>query len=162
MLRRCALLLTVALLLAAAPAAVRPVRAGEADTASLEILRDTIRANREALVDANLTLTDEEAAAFWPLYDRYHQELKAVQDRLVKVIEEYIAAFPDISDEKSMALIGEYLSIEEDRAKIRRTYLAEFAKVLPGRKVGRFYQIENKMDAVLRYDLAAGIPVVEE
>ena len=162
MLRRCMLALTAILLLAAAPAAPRPAGAGAANTASLEILRDTIRANRKALVDANLTLTDEEAAAFWPLYDRYHQELKAVQGRLVKVIEEYIAAFPDISDEKSMALIGEYLSIEEDRAKIRRTYLAEFAKVLPGRKVGRFYQIENKMDAVLRYDLAAGIPVVEE
>ncbi len=38
----------------------------------------------------------------------------------------------------------------------------EFAKALPGRKVARFYQIENKMDAVIRYNLAATIPVVEE
>ena len=45
---------------------------------------------------------------------------------------------------------------------MRRDYVAEFAKVLPGRKVARFYQIENKMDAVIRYDLAATIPVVEE
>ena len=45
---------------------------------------------------------------------------------------------------------------------MRRTYLDEFAKVLPGRTVARFYQIENKMDAVLRYDLAATIPVVDE
>ena len=28
--------------------------------------------------------------------------------------------------------------------------------------VARFYQIENKMDAVLRYELAAAIPVVDE
>jgi hypothetical protein len=33
---------------------------------------------------------------------------------------------------------------------------------LPGRKVMRFYQIENKIDAVLRYELAASIPVVEQ
>jgi hypothetical protein len=28
--------------------------------------------------------------------------------------------------------------------------------------VARFYQIENKMDAILRYDLAATIPVIDE
>ena len=38
----------------------------------------------------------------------------------------------------------------------------EFSKALPGRKVARLYQIENKMDAVMRYDLAGQIPVVEE
>ena len=45
---------------------------------------------------------------------------------------------------------------------MRRSYLSEIAKTLPGRKVARFYQIENKMDAILRYDLAKGIPVIEE
>jgi hypothetical protein len=46
-------------------------RGGEAN---LDILLDTIRANKKALVAANLTLTDEEAARFWPLYDRYQTE----------------------------------------------------------------------------------------
>jgi hypothetical protein len=159
--RRCALL-TVILLLATASAVTPAGWAGEADTATLEILRDSIRANRKALVAANLTLSDEEAVKFWPLYERYQSALKDVQDRLVKVTEEYIEGFPDISNEKAMTLIEEYLSVEEDRAKVRRAYLGEFTATLPGRKVARFYQIENKMDAVLRYDLAAAIPVVEE
>jgi hypothetical protein len=139
-----------------------PGRAGEAAKANLDILRDTIRANKKALVAANLTLTDEEAGKFWPLYDRYQTELTAVQDRGVKVIEDYTASFHDLSNEKAMKLADDWLSAEGDRDKVRRTYLAEFAKVLPGRKVVRFYQIENKMDAVLRYDLAAEIPVVGE
>lgn len=136
--------------------------AGEAAKANLEILRDTIRANKKALVATNLTLNDEEAKRFWPLYDRYQTELNAVQDRGIKVIEDYTASFRDLSNEKAMKLADEWLSAEGDRVKVRRTYLEEFAKVLPGRKVVRFYQIENKMDAVLRYDLAAEIPVVEE
>jgi hypothetical protein len=61
-----------------------------------------------------------------------------------------------------MAILEEYLKVEEDRAKVRRSYVPEFAKIIPGKKVGRFYQIENKMDAVIRYDLAAEIPVVEQ
>ena len=139
-----------------------PGRAGEAAKANLDILRDTIRANRKALVAANLTLSDEEAARFWPLYDRYHTELNTIQDRAVKIIEDYTASFKNLSDEKAMKLADDWLSAEGDRVKLRRTYLDEFAKVLPGRKVVRFYQIENKMDAVLRYDLASKIPVVEE
>lgn len=156
MVRGC-ILLTAILMLAAAP-----VRAGEADKVNLEILRDTIRANKKALVAANLTLADEEAAKFWPAYDAYQKDLNAVQDRLVKVIQDYAANYKSLSDEKAGQLVEEYLSVEEDRAKVRRAHLAEIAGALPGRKVARFYQIENKMDAVLRYDLAAEIPVVDE
>jgi hypothetical protein len=141
---------------------VAPSSAGEAVDANLDILRDTIRANRKALVAVNLSLSDAEAAQFWPVYDRYQNELAGVNDRLVKVIEDYTASFRDLSDAKAMEMVGQYLSVEEDRAKVRRAYLPELAKALPGRKVARFYQIENKTDAVLRYDLAAEIPVVEE
>jgi hypothetical protein len=139
-----------------------PGRAGEAAKANLDILRDTIRANRKALVAANLKLTDEEAARFWPLYDRYQAELTAVQDRAAKVIEDYTAGFRDLSNEKALKLADDWLSAEGDRVKVRREYLDQFAKVLPGRTVVRFYQIENKMDAVLRYELAGAIPVVGE
>lgn len=139
-----------------------PGHPGQAAKANLEILRDTIRANRKALVAANLTLSDDEASRFWPVYDRYRTELTAVDDRLVKVVEDYTASFPGLSNEKAMKLVDDYLSAEGDRVRVRRAYLGEIAKVLSGRKVARFYQIENKMDAVLRYDLASEIPVVEE
>jgi hypothetical protein len=56
----------------------------------------------------------------------------------------------------------DYLAAEADRLKVRRDYIDEFAKVVPGLTVARFYQIENKIDAVVRYDLAATIPVVQQ
>lgn len=136
--------------------------AGGAAQTNLDILLDTIRANRKALVAVNLTLSDEEAGKFWPIYDRYQKELGGVQDRFAAVIQDYTAHFRDLSDEKALKLVDDYLAAEADRAKVRRSYVEELAKVLPGRKVARFYQIENKMDAVIRYDLAAQIPVVEE
>jgi hypothetical protein len=128
----------------------------------LHVLLDTIRANRKALVAASLNLTDAEGARFWPVYDRYQQEMNAVGDRLSALIEDYIANFRDLSNEKALLLAKEYLAAETERLKVRSAYLDEFAQILPGRTVARFYQIENKMDAVLRYDLAATIPVVEQ
>jgi hypothetical protein len=135
--------------------------APRAEEATLDALLNTIKANRTALVGVNLGLSAEEAAAFWPVYDRYQEQIGAMGERLAKIIEDYAASFPDFSNEKAMKLVEDYLQVEADRVAVRRSYLPEFAKALPGRKVARLYQMENKMDAVIRFDLAATIPVME-
>jgi hypothetical protein len=150
-------ILLVLTLFVAAPA----FAAGTAAEAQLDVLRDAIRANKKALVAASLTLTDAEASKFWPIYDRYEADLKGVNDRLVTLIEDYTTHFRELTDERARKLAEDYLAVEEDRAKVRRTYFAEFVTALAGKKAARFYQIENKMDAVVRYDLAKTIPVVE-
>ena len=146
------------LVLVAAP----PIYAGESDEATLEILLGTLRSNRKALVAVNLALTDDEARSFWPVYDRYEKELAAIQDRLLAVIREYAANLTSMSDEEAEQLAGEYLQVETDHALLRESYLKPISEALPGVKVMRFYQIENKIMAILRYDLAATIPVVPE
>jgi hypothetical protein len=136
--------------------------AAAAPQSEQSILLDTIRANRKALVAVNLGLSEEEAAKFWPLYDKYQKELNAIGDRVVAVVEDYSKSYSDLSDDKAVKLMNDYLAAEADRVKLRSSYLPEFTKILPGRTVARFYQIENKFDAVLRYQLAAAIPVVDE
>jgi hypothetical protein len=126
------------------------------------ILLDTIRANRKALVAVNLGLSDEQGAKFWPLYDQYQKELNAAGDRVLAVVEDYSKSYRDLSDDKASKLMADYLAAEADRIKVRTSYLPQFEKILPGKAVARFYQIENKMDAILRYELAANIPVIDE
>ena len=138
------------------------VGAADAPQSEQTILLDTVRANRKALVAVNLGLSEEQAKNFWPLYDKYQKELNPIGDRIVAIVDDYTTHFRDLSDEKALSLMEGYLAADADRAQVRRSYLAEFAKILPGRTVARFYQLENKMDAVLRYDLAAAIPVVDE
>ena len=155
-------LLAVTLISCLSSATVRAAEPGPAAAQiNLDVLRDAIRANRKALIAVNLGLTAEEAGKFWPLYERYQKEISVVGDRMTALVEDYIAHFRDLSNEKAMQLSGDYLAAEADRLQVRRAYLGEFGKILPGRTVARFYQIENKMDAILRYDLAGTIPVVE-
>lgn len=157
------LLLAATLISCLSTSAVLAAESGRpaASQVNLDLLRDTIRANRKALIVVNLGLTNEESAKFWPLYDRYQKEIAAIGDRMTVLVEDYIANFRDLSNEKALQLMGDYLAAEADRLQVRRAYVGEFAKILPGRTVARFYQMENKMDAVLRYDLASTIPVVE-
>ncbi len=139
-----------------------PAAAGEADEAELEILLATIQANKKALVAVNLELDDAEAKAFWPVYDRYEGELSSVSNRLIDLIEDYTANFATMSDEKASQIVEDFLAIERERAELREKYLEPFSEALPGRKVARFYQIENKIQAVFRYELARNIPVIEQ
>lgn len=145
--------------LAAAEPAAAP---GAAEQANRDALLSAIRSNRKALVATNLQLTDAEATKFWPVYEQYQKAREANGNRLVAVIEDYTANFTTLSNEKAMKLMDDYLAIEAERVKVKQDFVPDFAKALPGRKVARFYQIENKMDAVIRYDLAATIPVIDE
>jgi hypothetical protein len=155
------LLLAVALLCGLAVGSATAAPPGGAPDAGLPTLAETIRTNRKALVAVNLGLTADQATQFWPLYDQYEKELAVSGDKVVALVEEYTKSYKDLSNDKALQLLNDYLDAEAARVKIRQNYVAQFAKILPGRTVARFYQIENKMDAVLRYDLASSIPVVE-
>jgi hypothetical protein len=156
------LVLSAILALSVATARAEEPEPAPALDPNLQVLIDTIRANRKALVAVNLGLSAEQGAKFWPLYDRYQQEVGATGDRVTAIVEDYIANYGKLSDDKALELMEGYLAAEAERVAVRRKYVPEFAKILPGREVTRFYQIENKMDAVLRYDLASAIPVIPE
>ena len=159
---RVLLLAALACCLATTPSAAAQRAAAKAPEADPKLLLQTVRSNTQALVAANLQLTPDEAAKFWPIYARYQQEIKAITDRLAALVEDYTTHFHDMSNEKALQILQDYLATEADRIKVRQAYVPQFSQVLPGRTVARFYQIENKMDAVMRYDLAATIPVVEQ
>jgi len=138
------------------------VRAEEPAQSEQSILLDTLRSNRKAFVAVNLDLGAEEAKNFWPLYDKYQAELNGIQERVLALVQEYTAHFSDLSDDRAKQLAQDYLAAEADRVKVRQSYIPEFEKVVSGRTVARFYQLENKMDAVVRYELASKIPVIEQ
>ena len=140
--------------------ALGPAIPARADEANLEILVATLQANKKALVAVNLDLDDSEAKAFWPVYDRYHDDLAGVNDRLLKIIEDYTANFETLSDASAKQSVEDFLAVERERSELREKYLKPFSEALPGRKLARFYHIENKIQAVLRFQLARDIPVI--
>jgi hypothetical protein len=146
---------------AAEPAPAPAVASGDHVPESLSALLGTIRANRKELIAINLGLTPEQAEKFWPLYDQYQQKLSPIGDRQAAIIQDYITNYQGLSNDKALKIVEDYLEVDADRTEVRQKYVDKFAKILPGRTLARFYQIENKMDAVIRYDLAATIPVVD-
>ena len=152
----------VTLVLAAAVAVPALAQETSADH-TMEILRQKVKADKKLLVAANLDLTDAEAKGFWPVYDAYQKDLQQINQRLAKAIASYADAYNKgpISNETAKTLLSESLAIEEAEVKLKQSYVPKLEAVLPSAKAARYLQIENKIRAMIRYDLADGIPLVE-
>ena len=153
----CALALCVAL---AAPVLAQDK--SSTDT-NMQILRDKIKADKKLVVAANMKLTDAQAKKFWPIYEAYQKELAALNKRLAKVILDYADADAKsaVTDALASKLIKESVAIEQSEAAGRKRLADKLGKVLPGKVAARYLQIESKIRAAVRYELASGIPLVE-
>jgi hypothetical protein len=129
---------------------------------NLEVLRDKIRSNKKLVVATNMELTESEAKNFWPIYEQYQRDLQKINQRITNVLESYADDFrkKSLTDDKAKKLIDEALAIDQAEAALKRAYAPELGKVLPMIKVVRYLQIENKIRAVVKYDIASGVPLV--
>jgi hypothetical protein len=129
---------------------------------NMQILRDKIRADKKLVVATNMELTESEAKNFWPIYDQYQRDLQNINQKIVKVLESYADDYKkkSLTDDKAKKLIDEALAIEREEAALKANYAPKLSKALPMVKVVRYLQIENKIRAVVRYDIAAGVPLM--
>jgi len=142
---------------------VSPVVAQDKPADNMQILRDKVKADKKLLVSANMELTESEAKGFWPVYEEYQKDLTAINQRIGKLIESYAADYRSntLTDEKAKKLIDELVAIGKAEAELQAASVPKLSKVMPAKKVARYLQIENKIRAALKYELAANIPVVQ-
>ncbi len=129
----------------------------------MQILRDKLKADKKVIVAANMQLTDAEANAFWPIYDASQNDLEAINARLGNAILAYADAYKarPISDGAAKTFLDEAIAIDDAEAKLRKDYAAKLTQAIPAAKAARYLQIETKIRAAIRYELAENIPLVQ-
>ena len=123
------------------------------------LTRAHIQTARQAVIAEAMPLTENEGLAFWPAYRNYRLDMARLGDRLVKVINEFVASSAKPNDEQANRLLDEYLDIKAKEVAVHQKHVKIFRKLLPPVKVARFFQLENKLDAVVNYELAQSIPL---
>jgi hypothetical protein len=66
-----------------------------------------------------------------------------------------------LTDEKAKTLLDDWLTLEQDDAKRRKSSVPKVLKALPAKKAARYLQIENEYRILLNYDLAVTVPLVQ-
>ncbi len=147
--------------LIAAPAIAQSSSAREKPADNMQILREKLKADKKLLVAANMDLTEAEAKNFWPLYEQYQQALHKINDRLAMTIVNYAKEYNanTLTDAKATRLLDQSIAIEEAEIRLKRTFVPRLGEILPGRKVARYIQIENKVRVLVKYEIAAEVPL---
>jgi len=153
------LLLVAALMAAPSFAQTSPAAPNPAD--NMQILREKLKADKKLLIAANMDLTEAEAKNFWPLYEQYQKDLHQINDRIAMTIVAYAKEYnaKTLTDAKATELMNQSIAIEETETKLKRAFMPRLAKVLPGRKVARYMQLENKVRAIVKYEIAGEVPL---
>jgi hypothetical protein len=128
----------------------------------IEAARKLMRTEKKLVIAGELFLTPDESKTFWPVYREYEAAISEIGDAKIKLITEYGENVDKITPEFAERLLDESLDIEIQLGKLRQSYVRKFKKVLPVIKVVRLYQAENKLNAVLNFQLAAKIPLIQE
>jgi hypothetical protein len=123
-------------------------------------LQADLKADRQLVVAANLPLTEGEAKIFWPVYKEYRAEVEKIGDRVAKLIVAYAANYQTMDATKAEAFFNESMAIDREKVAVREKFVPRVRKVLPPMKAARFFQIENKIDAIISVTLASEIPLV--
>ena len=128
---------------------------------NMQILREKLKADKKLIIAANMELTEPEAKDFWPVYEAYQQELHKINDQIAMTIVAYAKEYNanTLTDAKASALLDQSIAIEEAETKLKRAFLPRLDKVLPGRKVARYMQLENKIRAIVKYEIAGEVPL---
>jgi len=144
-------------------AVASPVAAQDKPPDTMQILREKIRADKKLLVATNMDLTESEAKDFWPIYDAYQKDLGQINARIAALLDRYVDDIrgKSLSDDGARKLIAESVAIEQAEADLRTRYAQKLGAVLPAKKVARYLQIENKIRAIVKYDLVTGVPLVQ-
>jgi hypothetical protein len=119
------------------------------------------RAQRKATVGANMNLTPDEAAKFWPVYDAYEAKMDAVEDRHVRELKDFAAKYQNFTDADAKKKLDEVMAIQQARLDVQRQFVPQFRAVISQVKVTRFYQIDNKIQALIQCDIAQLVPLAQ-
>ncbi|MGZ6230479.1 MAG: hypothetical protein ACXWMO_06915 [Syntrophales bacterium] len=138
-----------------------PVYAQDKPANTNELLKEKIRTDKKLVVAEDMQFTEAEAKVFWPIYESYQKKQAKLYERAKNLVAEYAENYQTMTDAMAKKLLDDFMRIESDRLKLKNEYLPMFRKVLSEKKVARYYQLENKIDAVVNYEVAKVIPLVK-
>jgi hypothetical protein len=127
----------------------------------IELIKTQIGTQRQALVAENLQLTEQESAVFWPVYRSFHSERDKLVDRRIKILLEFRDNFDGLSEEQAKKIMDDHLALQDELLKLRKKWVKNFRGVLSEKTTLRYFQIENKLDAIIDFDLAQIVPLAE-
>ena len=128
----------------------------------VEMIKKGVQEDSRNIVASNLTLTDEQAKIFWPLYDAYDAAYDKLVNERVEIIKEYMMEYYGNDAQVSKNLIVKSIDLKKRAVDLQEEYINKMMEVLPVSVVGRFFQIDNRISALIDIVRMSNLPLARE
>jgi hypothetical protein len=136
-----------------------PVMAQSGAPSQRQLDFEAAKAQRKALVGEAMALTPQEAQGFWPLYNQYEAKMDALEERHANEVRSFAKAFRNLTDADAKAKLDEVMAIAQARLDTQKEFIPKFRGVLSQIKTTRFFQIDNKLHALVQCQIAQLVPL---
>src|SRR5215469_6359755 len=128
----------------------------------IALLRKDLRSQKKQIVAANLNLTDKEAEQFWPIFEKYTDELMAINNKKYAALKEYVQSYDTLTDQQAEKLTLDALEVDQSVAQLREKYIPIFEQVISPKKTAAFIQIDRRLVLLIDIQLSSKIPLVQQ
>lgn len=125
----------------------------------LQAVRADLQNDRGETIARNVTLTSEQGAKFWPMYQQYQKEQNAIMDEQLHGIQQFIENFDRLDDAGALALIHAHFTRDARMNTLRQRWLPEFQKALGTKTAVRVMQIDRRLSLAHQMQFSAKIPL---
>jgi hypothetical protein len=126
-----------------------------------QIILSQIMTDKRAIYAKAMKLTDEESRAFWPVYDEYEAKVKKIDDRFIRLINDYAATYSTMTDTGAQQMLDAKMKIDRERMALQQAYTKKIGKALPAIKALRYAQVESRIDNELQRKVMQLVPIVQ-
>ena len=141
---------------AADPAPTAP----PSDEQTVEAFRADLMARRADIMAKGLTLTADQAAKFWPMFETFQKEQDAIVSGQLKATEQFAMNYQQLGDKDALAYVNALLDRDQKMHDLRVKWLAKFQTVLPTKIAVRAIQLDRRLGQVAQVQISQKIPLV--
>ena len=132
------------------------------ETSFIELIKSDLKTERKAVLTAAMEFTEEESAAFWPIYREYELEIDKLGDKRLALIKDYGTSYDNLTDEKAEQLVNQSFKLSEERIKLKKKYYGKLKKVMSTVTAAKFVQVENQIKMLMDVEIASALPLIEK
>jgi len=126
----------------------------------IEQFRNDLQATAADVMAKGLTLTADQAAKFWPMFETFQKEQKAIIDDQLQSLLKYRQTYTQLSDADALAYVNALLERDQKMHDLRTKYLAKFQEVVPTRVAARAIQLDRRLGLVGQVKISSQVPLV--
>ncbi len=133
---------------------------GQTVDEEIKLVQDAFGKDKRTLIESYMELSPEKAAAFWPVYDAFEVERKAISKERILIINEYIEKYTHIGDAEADALTTRSLKNDAALNKLYSSYYPKFKKATSAMDAAKFLQVEFYITNTIRNVIQQELPFV--